>query len=112
LDNARDEDGQARDKDRLKYMADDSEQWPSHIVERSELQRVLLESIESMPPLERTVLSLYFYDEMTLRQIGKVVDLHESRVSQLKARGLLRLRASLTKCWPRVGEPCEQSTAA
>ena len=56
--------------------------------------RALAEAIEKMPPIERTVLSLYYHEEMTLREIAKIVDLHESRVSQLKSQAILRLRAS------------------
>jgi RNA polymerase sigma factor for flagellar operon FliA len=53
-----------------------------------------------MPHLERTVLSLYYYEEMTLREIAKIVDLHESRISQLKSQAILRLRSYMQKRWP------------
>ena len=87
--------------DLLRYLADSDEQWPSQIVERSELERLLAEAIEKMPNLERTVLSLYFYEEMTLREIAKIVDLHESRISQLKSQAILRLRSYMQKRWPQ-----------
>ncbi|HSU59427.1 MAG TPA: FliA/WhiG family RNA polymerase sigma factor [Bryobacteraceae bacterium] len=86
--------------DLLRYLSDSNEQWPSQIVERSELERLLAESIEKMPHLERTVLSLYYYEEMTLREIAKIVDLHESRISQLKSQAILRLRSYMQKRWP------------
>ena len=56
-----------------------------------------------MPYVERTVLSLYYHEELTLREISKVVDLHESRVSQLKTQGILRLRGYIEKRWPTRG---------
>ncbi len=87
--------------DLLRYLSDSNEQWPSQIVERSELERLLAESIEKMPELERTVLSLYYYEEMTLREIAKIVDLHESRISQLKSQAILRLRSYMQKRWPQ-----------
>jgi RNA polymerase sigma factor for flagellar operon FliA len=87
--------------DLLRYLADSDEQWPSQIVERSELERLLAEAIEKMPNLERTVLSLYYYEEMTLREIAKIVDLHESRISQLKSQAILRLRSYMQKRWPQ-----------
>jgi len=87
--------------DLLRYLADSDEQWPSQIVERSELERLLAEAIERMPQLERTVLSLYYYEEMTLREIAKIVDLHESRISQLKSQAILRLRSYMQKRWPQ-----------
>ena len=86
--------------DLLRYLADTDEQWPSQIVERAALERLLAEAIEKMPQLERTVLSLYYYEEMTLREIAKIVDLHESRISQLKSQAILRLRSYMQKRWP------------
>jgi RNA polymerase sigma factor for flagellar operon FliA len=53
-----------------------------------------------MPSTEKIVLSLYYQEELTLREIAKVVNLHESRVSQLKSQGILRLRAYIEKRWP------------
>lgn len=87
--------------DLLRYLADSDEQWPSQIVERAELERLLAEAIEKMPSLERTVLSLYYYEEMTLREIAKIVGLHESRISQLKSQAILRLRSYMQKRWPQ-----------
>jgi RNA polymerase sigma factor for flagellar operon FliA len=87
--------------DLLRYLADSDEDWPSQIVERAELERLLAEAIDRMPQLERTVLSLYYYEEMTLREIAKIVDLHESRISQLKSQAILRLRSYMQKRWPQ-----------
>lgn len=92
----RDEQG----RDLLKYLADSEEDWPSRIVERSELEKLLAEGIEQMPAMERTVLSLYYYEELTLKEIAALVNLHESRISQLKSQAILRLRAWLEKRWP------------
>ena len=87
-------------KDLLHYVADDEEKLPSSILERSELERLLAEGIDGIPEVERTVLSLYYREELTLREIATVVRLHESRVSQLKSQAILRLRAHLAKQWP------------
>lgn len=87
-------------RDLLNYVADDEEAWPSRIVERSELQKLLAEAITKMPEMEKTVLSLYYYEELTLREISKVVALHESRISQLKSQAILRLRTYMEKRWP------------
>lgn len=86
--------------DLLRYLADSDEDWPSHIVERAELERLLADAIEKMPHLERTVLSLYYYEEMTLREIARIVGLHESRISQLKSQAVLRMRSYMQKRWP------------
>ncbi|HTR38455.1 MAG TPA: FliA/WhiG family RNA polymerase sigma factor [Bryobacteraceae bacterium] len=84
----------------LKYISDDEENWPSRLLERSELQRLLAEAIEKMPRTERLVISLYYHEELTLREIAKIVSLHESRVSQLKSQAILRLRSYLEERWP------------
>ncbi len=86
--------------DLLRYLADTDDQWPSMIVERAELERLLAEAIEKMPTLEKTVLSLYYYEEMTLREIARIVELHESRISQLKSQAIIRLRTYMQKRWP------------
>lgn len=86
--------------DLLRFISDDEKDWPSRQLERSELQRLLVESIAKMPDIEKTVLSLYYYEEMTLREISKIVRLHESRISQLKSQAVLRLRAAMERQWP------------
>ncbi|HYL39440.1 MAG TPA: FliA/WhiG family RNA polymerase sigma factor [Bryobacteraceae bacterium] len=85
----------------LKYISDDEETWPSRMVERSELRRLLAEAIQRIPPTERTVISLLYHQELTLREISKIVELHESRVSQLKYQAILRLRSYLENRWPK-----------
>jgi RNA polymerase sigma factor for flagellar operon FliA len=94
---APDDDGS---RDLLNFISDDKESWPSSMMERSELQKLLGEAIAKMPDMEKTVLSMYYYEELTLREISKVVRLHESRISQLKSQAILRLRAYMEKRWP------------
>jgi RNA polymerase sigma factor FliA len=84
----------------LQYVSDDEENWPSRLLEKSELQRLLADAIEKMPRTERTVISLYYHEELTLREISKIISLHESRVSQLKSQAILRLRSYMEKRWP------------
>ena len=87
-------------RDLLRYVSDNEEHWPSHLLERTELERLLAEAIDKMPYVERTVISLYYHEELTLREISKVVRLHESRISQLKSQAILRLRSYIAKRWP------------
>ncbi len=87
-------------KDLLHYLAETDENLPSTLLERSELERLLAEGIDGIPPIERTVLSLYYHEELTLREIAQVVNLHESRISQLKSQAILRLRTHLREQWP------------
>lgn len=90
-----DEDGH----DLLNYIVDSGQQSPSHILERVELERILAGAISKMPKIERTVLALYYYEDLTLRDISAIVGLHESRISQLKSQAILRLRSYLRKRW-------------
>lgn len=87
-------------RDLLQYISDTEEHWPSRLLEKAELERLLADAIEKMPYVERTILSLYYHEELTLREVAKVVRLHESRVSQLKSQAILRLRSYIQKRWP------------
>lgn len=63
---------------------------------RSEEVNALRTAISGLPPKERTVLSLYYYEELNLRQIAEVLHLTESRISQIRTQALGRLKKSLT----------------
>jgi RNA polymerase sigma factor FliA len=92
--------GGEQGKDLLHYLPDPSDNLPSSLLERSELGRLLAASIDAIPEIERTVLSLYYHEELTLREIAQVVNLHESRISQLKSQAILRLRSHMATQWP------------
>jgi RNA polymerase sigma factor for flagellar operon FliA len=84
----------------LSFLAASEEHHPNRTLERSELERVLEQGVQKLPERERQVLSLYFKEELTLREIGTVMGLHLTRISQLKAQGILRLKAYLERYWP------------
>jgi RNA polymerase sigma factor FliA len=87
-------------RDLLHTLPDTEESLPSTLLERSELQRLLAQGIDQIPEIERTILGLYYHEELTLREIAEVVKLHESRISQLKSQAILRLRGRLAGQWP------------
>jgi RNA polymerase sigma factor for flagellar operon FliA len=84
----------------LRKLADVHENLPSAVLERAELERLLGFSIGNLPKVERTVLALYYHEELNLREIAGIMDLHLSRISQLKSQAVLRLRAAMKKRWP------------
>lgn len=84
----------------LSMLPDSPEDQPSGILERSELERLLAENIAAMPEQERTVLALYYHEELTLREIGVVMGWTTSRVAEFKTHSILRLRAQMKKQWP------------
>ena len=94
--------GAEQGRDLLHYLPDNGRNLPSTLLEKSELERLLAESIDAIPEIERRVLGLYYHEEMTLREIALVVPLHESRISQLKSQAIWRLRSHLAACWPVV----------
>ena len=69
---------------------------PDVIVEREEIRRVIIEAINELPEKEKMVLVLYYHEDMTFKEIGQVLEVSESRVSQLHTKANLRLRSKLT----------------
>ena len=69
---------------------------PDVIVEKDEIRRVIVEAINDLPDKEKKILVLYYYEDLTLKDIGRVLEVTESRVSQLHTKAILRLRSKLT----------------
>jgi len=72
------------------------ENQPDMRVEFNELRELLAESIDKLPEKERTVITLYYYEDLTLKEISKIMNVSESRISQLHTKALLRLRGRLS----------------
>jgi RNA polymerase sigma factor for flagellar operon FliA len=73
---------------------------PDVAFERGETKRRVQEAIASLPPREQKVIGLYYYQEATMKQIGAEIGVNESRVSQLHARAIGRLRDVLSHMAP------------
>lgn len=84
-------------------LADPGQHWPSELLEQAELKRLVKEAVKKMPRMEKTVLSLDFFEDKSLREIAGIVNLHESRISQLKSQAVARLKAQMQFCWPAQG---------
>ena len=69
---------------------------PESEAQSSEVKDRLADAIESLPERERLVIALYYYENLTLREIGEVLGVTESRVSQLHTKAILRLKAHLS----------------
>jgi RNA polymerase sigma factor for flagellar operon FliA len=67
----------------------------THVIESSEVKSTLAAAVESLPPQERTVISLYYFEGLTLKEIKNVLEVSESRVSQIHAQAVIRLRSKL-----------------
>ncbi|HUW66294.1 MAG TPA: FliA/WhiG family RNA polymerase sigma factor, partial [Spirochaetia bacterium] len=89
----------AADGERLRrgdLLEDRTSPDPLEIIEKKEGQRHLSEAIDRLPERDKTVLGLYYQEGLTLREIGQVLDISESRVCQLHTRALAKLREYLT----------------
>jgi RNA polymerase sigma factor for flagellar operon FliA len=62
----------------------------------TELREIVADAITSLPEREKLVITLYYYEDLTLREIGEVLGVTESRVSQLHTKAILRLKARLS----------------
>jgi len=71
-------------------------QAPTTALDRSEMKEMVADSISRLPEREKLVITLYYYEELTLREIGEVLGVTESRVSQLHTKAILRLKARLS----------------
>lgn len=78
-------------------MISDGGPGPEHRLEEEELRRSLSEAVDRLPERERLVIALYYYEGLTLKEIGQVLGVSESRVSQLHTKSLLRLRGHLRR---------------
>ena len=68
---------------------------PSRMLDLSEMKSRLAVAIDALPDRERIVIALYYYENLTLREIGEVLGVTESRVSQLHTKAILRLKGRL-----------------
>lgn len=73
----------------------DKTQGPLEILQAEDKQRIVAQAIERLPQREKLVIVLYYQTELNLREIGAVLDVSESRVSQLMTQALVRLKARL-----------------
>lgn len=68
---------------------------PERVVEQEELKKILAESFDSLTEKEKKVVLLYYYEELTLKEISKVLEVSESRISQLHTKALQKLKKKL-----------------
>jgi RNA polymerase sigma factor for flagellar operon FliA len=82
-------------EEELAYIPTRPEEDPLFRCLRGELEERLTEAITNLPDRERLVMTLYYYEEMTMREIGLALGVVESRVSQVHASAVVHLRAAL-----------------
>ncbi len=68
---------------------------PEEKIQENELKKVLKDTLEFLTEKERKVIELYYYEELTLKEISKVLSVSESRISQLHTKALLKMRKKM-----------------
>jgi RNA polymerase sigma factor FliA len=79
----------------LDTLEDPSGERPADALDETETREILADAIARLPEREKLVVTLYYYEELTLREIGEVLSVTESRVSQLHTKAMLRLKSRL-----------------
>lgn len=72
-------------------------QQPEEAIEKDELKKMLMEAMELLTEKERKVILLYYYEELTLKEISNILEVSESRVSQLHTKGLQKMKGRMGK---------------
>jgi RNA polymerase sigma factor FliA len=86
-----------KEEDLCEYLPDHPEETPLLLCLRSEMKGLLSQAIGDLPEKDRQVLALYYYEELTMKEVGAVLGVGESRVSQIHSMALVRLRARMSE---------------
>ena len=106
-------DGVTDSRNLVSYIADTTSDSPAMILERSELQKLIRRKVKKLPGPERLVLDLYYRQGLNIREIAPILNLHITRVSQIKAQAVLRLRNYIERRSPDAAGSiltCRRST--
>lgn len=90
--------GSAEEKSGLMaYLSEGKGEDPSNLTGLKEIRGGIADAIEALPEKEKVVISLYYWEELNMKEIGQVLEITESRVSQIHSRAILHLRTKLRK---------------
>lgn len=92
------------------WLMDEHQENPSEVYEEKDMQTKLVEAIKALPEREQMVLSLYYFDELTFKEIGKTLEISESRVCQIHGRAVISLQSLLNgeAAGKKRGRPSKQ----
>jgi RNA polymerase sigma factor for flagellar operon FliA len=77
------------------FIKDQNSPEPSESIEYAELQKSLADAIQSLNDQEKMVITLYYYEELTSKEISKILELSEGRISQIHKKAVLKLKSKL-----------------
>lgn len=76
-------------------LQDNSSKSPAEMIDKKEMVKIICNALKLLPEREQLVVSLYYNDDLTMKEIGQVLNVSESRVSQIHAKALMMLRARM-----------------
>ncbi len=86
---------EGNEDDLFDLIADEGEHDPFEVLNLSEVKEILVDAITKLPDKEKLVISLYYYEQLTMREIGEIMGYTESRISQMHTTAMMRLRAEI-----------------
>src|SRR5215813_5923054 len=101
-----------KEEDLCEYLPDQPEETPLVMCLRSEMKGLLTKAIADLPEKEQQVLALYYYEELTMKEVGSVLGVGESRVSQIHSMALVRLRARMSELTQATSQPGQRAAGA
>jgi RNA polymerase sigma factor FliA len=102
LNDLGDEEDDSSRKNLVEYVIQKDKDQPSHQLQHNEMAAQISEAIFALPEKEKRVISLYYYDELTMKEIGHVLKFTESRVSQIHTKAILRMRRRLDGVFQKI----------
>jgi RNA polymerase sigma factor FliA len=98
---------QAEGENQVEYYPDSLSNGPHFQFQKQELRKILAGAIDQLDPKERLVVSLYYFEELTMKEIGAVLGVKEARVSQIHTKAVIHLRRKLTNSGFRLSNPMD-----
>lgn len=95
LNRPKNDEGEEEVKELGDSIPDETDNNPYELLKKQEVRDLLADQIDNLPEKERMVLSLYYYNELTMKEVGKILGVTESRVSQLHSSAILRMKGFL-----------------
>lgn len=97
LDEIHTENDDGSERNLLEFLTNPDYIDPAEVLNLEQVYAIVADSIDNLPEKEKLVITLYYHEELTMKEIGEVLDITESRVSQVHTKAILRLRGRLLK---------------
>lgn len=77
------------------FKSESPDDSPEKVIEKEELKIIIADFIDKLPEKEKSIITLYYFEELTYKEIGSILSISESRVSQLHTKAIIRLKKNL-----------------